>query len=47
MVTSCCFYFAAIQQPTAIMTEAVMNVRVMGSPNIKMERSAPMKGAWA
>jgi len=30
MVTSCCFYFAAIQQPTAIMTEAVMNVRVMG-----------------
>lgn len=29
------------------MTEAVMKARVMGSPNIKMESSAPMKGARA
>jgi len=41
------YYIAASQQPEAIMSEATTNVKVIGSPNIKMESRAPMKGARA
>ncbi len=40
-------YFAAIQQPTAMMIEAIMNIIVTGSPNMMIDKRAPMNGASA
>lgn len=40
-------YFAAIQQPAAMIAEAMTNIRVMGSPRITIDKNAPINGASA
>ena len=40
-------YFAAIQQPTAIVSEAMTKFSVTGSPSNRIESRPPMKGARA
>ncbi len=36
-----------IQQPAAIRIEAIMNIMVTGSPNNKIDNSAPINGGRA